>query len=300
MPFGLWLEEFKKEALKEGIPQAVIDDALTGLTPDERVVALDQKQPEDKISFTQYKQNVLAGKRIIHGQEYYQQYEALLKQISARYQVQPEFIIALWGIETHYGEIKGNFELIPSLATLAYEGRRAEFFRRELLNTLIMLRDEKMLAASLIGSWAGAMGHCQFMPTSYLKYAVDWDNDGHRDIWNSIPDAFASIANYLHGSGWNGNASWGHKVLAPQDLKEAEADLYTARPVSYWKKRGVAELDGTPLKGNEEKLYFLYPGKADEGAWLVTENYHVLLKWNRSRYFATTVGLLADKIAEVK
>lgn len=296
-PFGLWLEEFKAEAIRAGIPGKVAEDALAGIAPDERVVELDQRQPEDKVSFGQYSAGIVSNRRVKEGRQHFKQYEALLQKISAQYHVPPHYIIALWGIETHYGSNKGNFQVIPSLATLAYEGRRAEFFRRELLNALVMLRDQKMLADTLIGSWAGAMGHCQFMPSSYLKYAVDWDGDGHKDIWNSLPDAFASIANYLHQSGWQEDVSWGRQVLPPQDLKLVEADLYAPKPMDYWRKRGVANLDGTPLKGDVKSLYLMYPGTPEEGAWLVTENYHVLLKWNRSRYFASSVGMLADEIA---
>lgn len=297
-PFALWLEEFQAEAIAKGIPETVVRDALVDLAPNDTVVTLDRKQPEDKIRFTQYATNTLNQKRITKGQLLMAEHAALLKEISVHYKVQPQIIVALWGIETEFGANKGNFSLIQSLATLAYEGRRAEFFRTELLNALRIAADEKVMGSSLTGSWAGAMGHCQFMPSSYLKYAVDWDKDGHRDIWNSVPDALASIANYLHQIGWNEKLPWGYAVMLPQDFTQAEADLYRAETIAYWKKRGVTLPDGSPLPGNDHtNMYVMYPGLSDEGAWIVSENYHLLLKWNRSRYFAHAVGMLSDELA---
>lgn len=297
-PFALWLEEFKAQAVAKGIPEKLVSDAFMGVAPDDMVVKLDRKQPEDKITFTKYKAGVLNAARIRQGRERMAEFHDLLKQISARYHVQPEVIVALWGMETSYGANKGNFSLIESLATLAYEGRRAELFRTELLNALEMLRDEHVLATAVTSSWAGAMGHCQFMPSSYLKYAVDWNHDGHRDIWNSEEDALASIANYLHSEGWDGTQPIGIHVDFPADFTIAEADLYKPQSIEYWRKRGLTMPDGSPLVNLKGKIYAMYPGKPGEGSYLVTENYHQLLKWNRSRYFATSVQLLADAVKQ--
>lgn len=297
-PFALWLDEVKGDALRDGIPQKVVDSALTGIAPNETVIKLDRKQPEGKITFSQYRTNTVNSGRIARGKARMGEQAALLNAISKRYKVQPQVIVALWGVETEFGANKGNFSLMQSLATLAYEGRRADFFRAELLAALHIAADEKVMGSSLTGSWAGAMGHCQFMPSTYLKYAVDWNDDGHRDIWNSVPDALASIANYLNGIGWNADLPWGYKVALPADFTEAEADLYTSKTVDYWKKRGVTLPNGKPLTGKADTpMYVMYPGKPEEGAWIVSENYHVLLKWNRSRYFAHAVGLLSDELA---
>lgn len=299
MPFALWLEEVKAEALKGGISQKVVNDSLTGIAPDETVVRLDRKQPEGKITFSKYRANVVNDKKLARGHARMGEHAALLSAVSKRYHVQPEVIVALWGVETDYGAIKGNFSLMQSLATLAYEGRRADFFRSELLAALRIASDEKVMGGTLTGSWAGAMGHCQFMPSTYLKYAVDWNEDGHRDIWNSIPDAMGSIANYLHSIGWNDKLPWGYMVALPADFRDEEADLYQSKPISYWNKRGVTLPTGKPLPGKASTpMYVMYPGTPAEGAWIVSENYHVLLKWNRSRYFAHVVGLLSDELAD--
>jgi len=297
VPFAIWLSEFKTEALGKGIPSALLEQAFRNISPNDTVVRLDRKQPEGKITFTQYKANTVNARRIAKGKALLAQHAALLKAIEAKYHVPPQIVVALWGIETEYGAVKGNFSLIQSLSTLAYEGRRADFFRGELMNALRILQDERVMGATLTGSWAGAMGHCQFMPSTYLKYAVDWDGDGHRDIWNSVPDALASIASYLHGIGWDGTQGWGIAVKLPQGFPQAEADLYKAKPLRYWRDKGVATRDGKRLPGlDTTQTYVMFPGTPEEGAYMVTQNYHKLLEWNRSRYFANAVGALADAI----
>lgn len=296
--FGKWLLDFRYEASKKGIPGDVLDSALSGLEVDDEVIRLDRKQPESTTSFTDYAARVVNDKRVEQGREMMSEYRPLLATIARKYNVQPRYIIALWGIETNYGGNTGNFSLVQSLATLAYEGRRADFFRKELMSALTILVQERMPADELTGSWAGAMGNCQFMPSTYLSYAVDWDGNGHRDVWNSVPDSLASIANYLHGLGWNGGMKWGRAVHVPADFDTAEADLKKPRSLADWSARGVTLEDGSPLTPSKETAYVVYPGQPDEGAYLVTDNYRALLQWNRSRYFATAVGLLADRIGE--
>lgn len=300
MPFAVWLDQFKAEAVTKGIPPMIVEDAFRGMAPNDTVVRLDRKQPEDKISWTQYKTNTaLNSGRIARGKKQMKEHAELLKKISATYRVPAAVIVALWGTETEYGANKGNFSLIQSLTTLAYEGRRADFFRSELLNALQIMRDEKVMGATLTGSWAGAMGHCQFMPSSYLKYAVDWDRDGHRDIWNSVPDALASIANYLKQSGWNEHAGLQMKVTLPTGFPPERADLYKAQTIQHWRDAGVATADGKRIEGNSsEQTYVMFPGTPQEEAYMVTDNYHVLLKWNRSRYFASSVSLLAETLSK--
>lgn len=298
-PFALWLEDFKKEAISKGISPAIVNESLANISPNDTVVKLDRKQPEGKITFSQYRTNVVNARRIEKGRALMVQYRDTLNAISRKYGVPAQTIVALWGIETEFGANKGNFSLVRSLATLAYEGRRASFFREELLNALRIAQEEQIMGSALTGSWAGAMGHCQFMPSSYLKYAVDWNRDGHRDIWNSVPDALASIANYLSQEGWSKSTPWGVSVTLPAGFTEAEADLYAAHPLSHWRARGVKAANGTALPGYDTTpAYVMYPGTPDEGAYLVYDNYHVLLHWNRSRYFATSVGLLSNALAE--
>lgn len=293
--FDKFLKNFRAEAVTAGVSAAVADAALGNVSYDPKIIELDRKQPEKRKKFSTYLAGAVTEKRVTTGQEYQVQYGPLLQEISEKYHVPQEIILALWGMETSYGENMGGFQTIDALATLAYDGRRAAFFHQELIAALYILQEENMAAEGLEGSWAGAMGQCQFMPSTYLKYAVDYDKNGHADIWNSTSDAFASIANYLHGLGWNPQEIWGVAVSAPPHL--TPQDLKTAKP------RRVAEwlADGVQFAGNhlnpKTKSWLIKP----EGArysYLVTENYKRLMEWNRSIYFATAVGILSDRIAQ--
>ena len=297
--FLRWVAQFKKEAQNQGIPESVLEDAFSDIhAPNASIIRLDRKQPERTISFTKYITNTITPSRIAEGRALLEEHRDLLRDVSAQYQVQPHYIIALWGMETNYGSNTGNFSLIEALATLAYEGRRAAFFKEELIKALRIMASENIQSADFTGSWAGAMGNCQFMPSSYINFAVDWDQDGKRDIWNSLPDTFASIANYLHQSGWNGMVEWGGAVNVPTNFTGAEARLDTPRSIDHWRSRGLTPLSGGAFTDYAVPMYAVYPGVADEGVYLVSENYKVLLKWNRSRYFATAVGTLADRLTE--
>lgn len=294
--FQKWLGTFRQEAAQQGIPHTILDQAFNGMHEDDRVVKLDRKQPEGKVSFTQYKANIVTLDRITKGQKLYAEHRALLDAIAAHYQVPAQYIVALWGIETNFGGYTGNFSTLRSLATLAYEGRRADLFKKELMTALRMAASGEVRISQLTGSWAGAMGHCQFMPSSFEKFAVDWNKDGKKDIWNQLPDVFASIANYLHQEGWNTQLPWGEAVrLKPEHTLKNE-DLY--QPLAYAEiaTLGVTSSQNTPVAPYTGNAYLMHPGQPYEGTYLVYENYHVLLKWNRSRYFATAVGLLADAI----
>jgi len=231
--FQAWLGGVKKEAREQGISQKTIDDAFAAVSHDPRVIQLDRKQPETKLTLEEYLAKTVTEPRISQGRELLAENRSLLDEISAKYGVPPQYIIALWAIETSYGNNTGGFSIIESLATLAYDGRRSEYFRGELMKALKIIDQGHIAAYDMEGSWAGAMGQCQFMPSSFLAYAVDYDGDGKRDIWNTQADVFASIANYLHSSGWN-------------DDKD--------------------------------------------------NNFNVLLKWNRSRYFATAVMDIAQGV----
>jgi membrane-bound lytic murein transglycosylase B len=213
--FNVWLEDFRKSALSEGISQDTVDSALSDARVINRVIELDRKQPESTLTLEEYLAKVINAKRIEKGREMIAEHRDLLKKISTEYGVAPEYIVALWGIETNYGSNTGGYSTVSALATLAYEGRRSEFFRGELLNLLRILDADHISVDDVKGSWAGAMGQCQFMPSSFLNFAVDHDGDGKRDIWNTQADVFASIANYLNRSGWNNQASVEakHKVL---------------------------------------------------------------------------------------
>ncbi len=299
--FAQWLYGFKQRASAQGFNQYWLNDALTGLQYKPRVIELDQKQPENKITFAQYKKNIVNAKRIADGRARFAENRDLLYNVARVYGVQPQYIVALWGIETNYGRVTGGFDIMSSLATLAYEGRRAQFFETELLNALRIKAGGHAGTDTLSGSWAGAMGQSQFMPSSYIKYAVDGDGDGTVNIWSSKPDIFASMANYLRTEGWNGQLKWGREVTIPNAIGEDEIGRDKKRPLSYWMQRGVFTADRQrlpmPADGSDPMAALVAPDGRSGPIYLVYGNYDVIMHWNRSTYFATSVGLLADAIA---
>lgn len=296
--FGDWVSDFRAKAQVAGISNEVLDDALTGLEVNEKVITLDGKQPERKASLEEYLTNTVTDLRVARAKKMLAEHRVLLRQTAKRYGVPPEYIVALWAIESDLGRNKGDFSVVRSLATLAYEGRRAEFFSNELLDALKILDAEGMKSAELTGSWAGAMGDCQFMPSTYLRYAVDADHDGARDIWNDEADIFASIANYLHDLGWNAKEGWGQAVITPDDFERSEADIAQGKPALAWAKRGLRDAVSERAPKGAGVRYAIYPRDDEDAVYLVTDNFKALLKWNRSRYFAIAVGTLADAIRE--
>ncbi|MDE3015587.1 MAG: lytic murein transglycosylase [Pseudomonadota bacterium] len=297
MPFSRWLNAVRRDARGEGVSESVIEDALGGISPDEEVITLDGKQPESQLTLHRYLAKIVTDKRVRQGREMLARHRSLLERIGRKYHVQPRFVVALWGIETNYGGITGNFSTIDALATLAYEGRRTSFFRDELLDALAILQQERMSSANMTGSWAGAMGQCQFMPSTFLKYAVDYNHDGKRDIWNDDADAFASIANYLKSLGWNQRLGWGRAVKLPKHFNRGLTGVAQEKSLLAWRKLGVRKANGAPLPALDIPASLIFAGTGDDAApYIVYGNYKVLLKWNRSRYFATAVGMLADRI----
>ena len=213
--FNTWLDTLKIEARSKGISQSTIESSLSGIKPIPRVIELDRKQPEFTLTFEEYLGRVVSDRRIRIGKAKLVEHKKLLAEISIKYGVQPRYIVALWGIETDFGRITGGFPVISSLATLAYDGRRSKFFRKELFLALKIVDKGHITAKDMLGSWAGAMGQNQFMPSSFHAYAVDYNRDGSKDIWKTLPDIFASIANYLSKSGWQGDQTWGRAVRLP-------------------------------------------------------------------------------------
>ena len=296
VPFEVWVEQLRQDARSAGIGEVTLDTALAGLAPISRVIELDRRQPEGRFTFEQYNQRVLSESRVERGRQLYREHRPLLDRVASDYGVQPRFIVALWGIESSYGSYDGDFPVIGALATLAYDGRRASFFRGELLKALQIVERGDIAVDRMTGSWAGAMGQCQFMPSSYHAYAVDYDRDGHRDIWTSLPDIFASIANYLAKAGWNDRYTWGRRVSPPAGLNGDLVGLERAKSLPEWQALGVRRANGAdlPLVALDASLL-----RTDEGqgpSYLVYQNFRVLMAWNRSTYFALTVGELADLI----
>jgi membrane-bound lytic murein transglycosylase B len=294
-PFDVWLAQFRQQAAAEGISAAALDRALDGVEPIPEVIERDRRQPEGRLTFRDYNRRVLSPTRIARGRELMEQHREVLDRIAADYGVQPRFIVALWGIESNYGSFTGEFPVIGALATLAYEGRRAAFFRNELLQALRIVDQGDVAPAQMTGSWAGAMGQSQFMPSSYLARAVDYDGDGRRDIWTTPPDVFASIANYLAKAGWSDRHTWGRPVQIADQLKADAAGLEVVKPLPEWHALGVRTSNGDalPVVALDASLLRM----DDDGpTYLVYNNFRVLMAWNRSTYFARTVGELADLI----
>lgn len=293
--FSVWLKELRREAAKSGISKGTLQKTLVGLEPIPRVIELDRRQPEFTLTFSEYLARVVPDSRVQTGRRLLQENRSLLEAISNKYGVPPTIIVALWGIESDYGRLTGGYSPLAALATLAYDGRRPAFFRTELLELLRLIDQRRITAESLTGSWAGAMGQVQFMPSTFRRYAVDWDGDGLADIWNSRADAFASAANFLVGAGWRSGEGWGMAVALPEGFDPDLAGLDSSRTLREWRKLG--------LKGEiADALHtaaLLLPEGIDGPAFLVLDNFRVLLRWNRSTSFALAVGHLAEYLSPV-
>jgi membrane-bound lytic murein transglycosylase B len=290
--FYSWLQDLRHDVLQYGISQKLTQEALPDtLAPDDTVIRLDRRQPEGTISFETYKRNVVTTSRLKEGRRQVRQQRKLLAEISAFYGVEPQYIAALWGIETSFGGNTGGFETVPALVTLAYDGRRGPFFRQELLKALRIVDQGHIALHDMKGSWAGAMGQCQFMPTSFEKFAQDYDRDGRRDIWHSKADVFASTAAYLSGSGWKAGKPWGIPVRLPKNFDTSLIGATIQKPLQFWEGVGLHLPEGF---APDELVSIVQPGGKGYKAYAVGNNYRILLTWNNSSYFATAVGFLAD------
>ena len=296
--FATWLQAVRSEARQQGIRTQTLDAALAGLQPIPRVLELDRRQPESTMTLTEYLQRVVTSERIQRGKYLFETHRALLSKIGATYQVQPRFIAALWGLETAYGRITGGFSVIGALATLAYDGRRNAFFRRELFNALWILDQGHIDPQAMQGSWAGAMGQNQFMPSSFRQYAIDYDGDGRKDIWTTLADVFASTANYLARAGWRDDQTWGRQVRLPAAFNSKLQGLNVRKSLPAWQALGVRRSDGRDLPQQPLQAALIQPDGAAGPAFLVYDNFHAILRWNRSHYFALAVGQLADALRD--
>ena len=294
--FATWLAAFKQDALGAGVHQGTLDAAFAGVAPIPRVLELDQRQPETTITFDTYVTRVVSDARIQAGRQHLADDRELLGEIGAKYGVQPRFIVALWAIETDFGRVQGDYPIVASLATLAYDGRRGAFFRKELIAALKILDQGHIRPDELRGSWAGAMGQTQFMPSTFLAYAVDYAGTGKQDIWHDKRDALASIANYLASLGWQGDYTWGRPVRLPAGFDPALLGGQVLRTVDQWRALGVQRDDGGILPQATLDAGLVQPGGAAGPTLMVYGNYRAIMKWNRSLYFATAVSYLADRI----
>lgn len=294
--FASWLKEVESEAVGRGIRAETASGALADVEHIDKVIELDRKQPEFTMTFAQYMERVVSTAKVEKGRRMLAENRAVLAEIERRYHVQPKYVVALWGIETDFGRVTGGYSVVAALATLAYDGRRSAYFRGELMDALKIIDDGHISAAAMKGSWAGAMGQCQFMPSSFLKFAEDWNGDGRRDIWTTRADVLASAANYLFRSGWNGDQTWGRAVKLPAGFDAKLIGLDTGKGLAEWARLGVTAANGKPLPRADMEGSLILAENGQGPAFLVYDNYRTILKWNRSTFFALAVGHLAEKI----
>ena len=292
--FKQFLSDISKEAEKKGIATKLIKDFKNKTVFIPRVIELDRSQPEFKLTLDQYLNKVITPTRIKKARIKYNENKEILNKIGNFYGVQPRFIVALWGIETDFGRLTGGFSVISALSTLAFEGRRHEYFKKELLNALTIINNGHITMNKMTGSWAGAMGQCQFMPSSFLNYASDWNKDGNKDIWNSKSDVFASAANYLKRVGWSNKITWGRKVYLGNYNNNVKKNKYIL--LKNWSSFGVLNENKERLPQVNIKARVVIPDNYGKYGYLVYKNFDALLNWNRSNYFAIAVGKLSNTI----
>ena len=306
-PFEEWRQQLIDEARERGYSDALVKQTLSRIEPLQRVIQNDRSQAELVVGFERYYKVRFTPLFLRRGRDMARQHRQLLGRIENRYDVQRRFILAIWGMETQYGRVTGNTPIFQALATLAWEPRRAAFFRGELVDALTIVQRGHIEASRMTGSWAGAMGHPQFMPSSYLKFAEDFDRDGRTDIWRSTGDALASIANYLGEWGWDNEFTWGREVRVSAAAR-ARIDTETTKrtegcfamrnmteriPLADWQKLGVQTLNGRALPRADVKAGLV---TTDTRTFLVYENYDAILRYNCAHYYALTVALAADQI----
>lgn len=295
--FSACLNTFTAKATAAGISQQTIKNSLAKAKLNTQVLQLDRKQPEFTTSFADYFNRRVNEQRVNQGRALLIKHRELLSRVEQQYGVPAPYLLAFWGLETNYGGFFGNIPVIDSLATLACDTRRSNFFTIELINALRILDEGAIAPEKMIGSWAGAMGHVQFMPSSFLQNAVDFDGDHKRDLWNSTADAMGSGANFLKNLGWKKDGRWGHEVKLPQNFPFLEAGLKNTKPIAEWTKLGIKNADNAPLPQANINASLLVPSGHEGPAFLVYDNFNVIMRWNRSEFYAIAVGQLADQIA---
>lgn len=300
--FSEWQQEFKQLALKSGVTEKTFELAFDQLKPNQTVLKLDRSQPEFSWAIWRYIDNAIGNKRIEKGKKIRQKHHHLFSEVSKEYNVPAEIIIAIWAMESDFGGNYGNMNIIRSLATLAYDGKRKQFAQTELLAALHILQKEKIQPNEMIGSWAGAMGHPQFMPTSFQKYAVDFNFDGQRDLWHSLDDSFASIANYLLSKGWKEKETWGVEVTFPADFnwqKQAAFNRSNERlTIAEWMLWGIKPTSAQDFQNEDQLAELFFPAGHLGPVFLVFDNFNVIKKYNLSLSYSLAVGLLASEIAK--
>lgn len=296
--FYAWLSNFRTVASKEGVSAATINKHFDTIEYLPDVISKDRNQPEFKLTFAEYKKRVLSPERLQAGRAALKENEQYLNWVQEKSGVSKSVVVALWGIETRYGKVKGGYNILSALATLSYDGRRSAYFSKELITALKLIDKYPYLDRPMMSSWAGAVGECQFMPTSYWNFAIDGNNNGRVDLWEERADVLASAANYLMKSGWKKDEPWGIEVKGVKAIDPANTGLETQKTLAEWMQMGVklSRLPGLPATTTKASL-IIPEGSKDGTGFLVFNNYRVIMSWNRSHNFALTVGTLADQIA---
>ena len=295
--FQACLQNIRADALQQGVSASVIDNAFRGLTPDPKVVDLDSRQPEFSLTYGRYVGSAVNADRIAKGQQKMAQYRGLLDAVEREYGVAAPYLIAFWGMETNYGTFMGDFQALRSVATLACMTKRAAFFSGETIAALKILANNHMTTQQMRGSWAGAMGNMQFMPSTFVKWAVDRDGNGKIDIWNSMPDAFASAANYLRGVGFKPGLPASDEVALPANFPLEQADMSVEKPVRAWTAMGVKRAGGAALPASDEPASIILPAGWRGPAFILYPNFKAVMHWNRSTLYALAIAILAQQIA---
>jgi lytic murein transglycosylase len=293
--FRAWVDAFKAEARQQGISDATYDGAFAAARFNARIIELDSHQPEFVKPVWEYIAGVVTEDALKRARLKLKEHAALLARVQLRYGVPPEYIVAIWRIESGFGANFGNFSVVEALATLAYAGRRQDFWKGELIAALRIAQSGEVPPERLVGSWAGAMGHTQFMPSGFLKLAVDFDGNGKRDLWTSLPDVFASTANHLVAGGWKGTTPFGLEVRLPANFDYALAETQR-KPAADWRALGVTLADGRPLPAWPGETAILVPAGHRGPAFLVSENYRALLDYNNAISYALSLGLFAERL----
>ncbi len=291
------LQTIKTEAMRQGVPGGVADKAFQGLTPDQKVIDLDSRQPEFSLTYGKYVGNTVTADRIVKGQQRMAQHRTLLDALQAEYGIPAQYIMAFWGIETNYGSFMGDFRVVRSVSTLACMTKRTAFFSNETVQALRILNMNHMTSGEMRGSWAGAMGNMQFMPSTFTKWAVDRDGNGKIDIWNSLPDAFASAANFLRGIGFKPGLPSSEEVVLPNGFPLDQADSSVEKPVRAWAAMGIRTAGGAALPAVDDAASILLPAGFRGPAFIIYPNFKAVMNWNRSTLYALSVGILARQIA---
>lgn len=294
--FAQWVERFWPVAKAAGIKRETYNRAFKDMTPDPKVIEAAHFQPEYVKPIGEYVDRVVSEKRIAGGKQKLEENKALLDVLEKRYGVDRTVIIAIWGVESNYGTQPGDMNVIRSLATLAYYNTKAKFARQQLISALKILQRGDISAEAMNGSWAGAMGHTQFIPTTYQGYAVDYDGDGKRNIWTDIPDALASTASYLKHSNWRAGETWGYEVTLPKGFNPKRVSERTLRSLGEWQKLGIRRVNGEPFPRAGDKAGLYAPAGSDGPAFLVLNNFRSILRYNNATSYALGVGHLSDRL----